>query len=66
MDKFHKPKTNKDKTRGKETFISTLGSEDAKRKCITLINSAKELLKPFGNKASRLILITDYIISRNK
>ena len=59
-------KTNKDKTRGKETFISTLGSKDAKKKCITLIDSAKALLKPFGNKASRLILITDYIISRNK
>ena len=59
-------KTNKDITRGKETFISTLGSKNAKKKCISLINEAKNLLKPFGTKASRLILITDYIISRNK
>ena len=59
-------KTNKDNTRGKETFISTLGSKNAKKKCISLINKAKNLLKPFGTKASRLILITDYIISRNK
>ena len=47
-------------------LISTLGSKNAKKKCISLINKAKNLLKPFGTKASRLILITDYIISRNK
>ena len=58
-------KTNKDNTRGKETFISTLGSRMQKKKCISLINKAKSV-KPFGTKASRLILITDYIISRNK
>ncbi len=59
-------KINKDTNRGKETFISTLGSADAKKKCLILIDKAKKLLQPFGNKASRLILITDYIISRNK
>ena len=59
-------KTNKDNSRGKETFISTLGRDHAKKKCISLINKAKNLLKPFGTKASILILITDYIIYRNK
>ena len=65
-EKYIGKKTNKDNTRGKETFISTLGSKNAKKKCISLINKAKNLLKPFGTKASRLILITDYIISRKK
>ncbi len=59
-------KTNKDISRGKETFITFLGKENAEKKSLQLIGKAKDLLKPFGKKAFRLTEITDYIISRNK
>ena len=59
-------KTRKDQLRGKETFISLLGKENAKRKSKELISNAKEILAIFGNKSRRLIQITDYIISRDR
>ncbi len=59
-------KTRKDSVRGKETFISLLGKEKAKQKSTELISNAKKILQPFGKKATKLIEITEYIISRNK
>ena len=58
-------KTNKDISRGKETFITFL-EKKMQKKSLQLIGKAKDLLKPFGKKAFRLTEITDYIISRNK
>ena len=59
-------KTRKDILRGKETFISVLGKENAKDKSIELISKAKEILDIFGKKSKRLNEITDYIISRDR
>ncbi len=59
-------KTRKDILRGKETFISLLGKENAKDKSIELISKAKKILDIFGKKSQRLNEITDYIISRDR
>ena len=59
-------KTKKDSSRGKGTLISFYGKENARKKSQELINNSKNILKPFGSKADRLIQLTNYVISRNK
>ena len=58
-------KTKKDFSRGKETLISYLGKEDAKKKSEDLINDSKEILKFYGKRANRIIDLTNFVISRN-
>ena len=58
-------KTKKDFSRGKETLISYLGKEDAKKKSEDLINDSKQILKFYGKRANRIIGLTDFVISRN-
>ncbi len=58
-------KTKKDSTRGKETLISYLGKEDAKKKSEDLINDSKQILKFYGKRANRIIDLTNFVISRN-
>ena len=58
-------KTKKDLTRGKETLISYLGKEDAKKKSEDLINDSKKILKFYGKRANRIIDLTNFVISRN-
>ncbi len=59
-------KTKKDLGRGKETLISLLGKNNAKKKSEDLIFDAIKLLKPYGKKAEKLIDLTNFIISRKK
>jgi len=59
-------KTKKDSDRGKETLISLLGKDNAKKKSEDLIFKAIKLLERYGEKAKKLIELTDFIISRNK
>jgi len=59
-------KTNKDLNRGKQTLISLLGIDEAKKKSKELIDEAIDFLKPFGKDADRLKNLTYFIISRNK
>ena len=59
-------KTKKDSDRGKETLISLLGKDNAKKKSEDLIFNAIKLLEPYGKKAKKLIELTNFIISRNK
>ena len=59
-------KTKKDQGRGKETLISLLGKENAKKKSENLIFDAIALLEPYGERAKQLIQLTNFIISRNK
>ncbi|MBS91640.1 MAG: farnesyl-diphosphate synthase [Rickettsiales bacterium] len=59
-------KTKKDLGRGKETLISLMGKENAKKKSKDLIVDAIKLLETFGEKAEKLIELTNFIISRNK
>ena len=58
-------KTKKDLSRGKETLISFLGKEDAKKKSQDLINRSKKILKSYGKKANKIIDLTNFVISRN-
>jgi len=58
-------KTKKDFSRGKETLISYLGKEDAKKKSEDLINDSKQILKFYGKRADRIIDLTNFVISRN-
>jgi farnesyl diphosphate synthase len=59
-------KTRKDISRGKETLITFLGKENAKKKSEDLIQESKQLLKSFGKKADKVIHLTNFVISRNK
>ena len=58
-------KTKKDFSRGKETLISFLGREVAKKKSEDLINDSKQILKFYGKRANRIIDLTNFVISRN-
>ena len=59
-------KTQKDSSLGKETLISLLGKENAKKKSKELIDESLKILKKFGKKAENLINLTQFIISRSK
>ena len=59
-------KTKKDFSRGKETLISFLGKEDAKKKSEDLINNSQKILKFYGKRANRIIDLTNFVISRKK
>tara|TARA_B100001939_G_scaffold63508_1_gene52487 strand:+ start:1675 stop:2568 length:894 start_codon:yes stop_codon:yes gene_type:complete len=59
-------KTRKDSRKGKETLISLLGKEKARKKSEELIANSLEILKKFGKDAENLIDLTNFIISRKK
>ena len=58
-------KANKDSSRGKQTLISLIGRENAKKKSELLVNNSKKILKNYGEKANRIIDLTNFVISRN-
>ena len=58
-------KTGKDFNKGKETLVSLLGKENAKKKSKDLIEESIKIIKPFGEKAKNLIDLANFIISRN-
>ena len=57
-------KTGKDFNKGKETLVSLLGKENAKKKSKDLIEESIKIIKPFGEKAKNLIDLANFIISR--
>ncbi len=59
-------KTRKDSRKGKETLISLLGKEKARKKSEELISNSLKILKKFGKDAENLIDLTNFIISRKK
>ena len=59
-------KTGKDHKQGKETLVSLLGIENAKKKSKDLIKESIKIIEPFGEKARNLIDLANFIISRNK
>ena len=59
-------KTGKDHKQGKETLVSLLGIENAKKKSKDLIEESIKIIEPFGEKAKNLIDLANFIISRNK
>ena len=64
-EKLMGKKTKKDLSRGKETLISFLGKEDAKKKSEDLIHNSKQILKSYGKRANTIIDLTNFVISRN-
>ena len=58
-------KTQKDSSLGKETLISLLGKENAKKKSRELIENSLKILEGFGKQAQNLIDLTEFIISRS-
>ncbi len=59
-------KTGKDFKQGKETLVSLLGKENAKKKSKDLIEESIKIIEPFGEKAKNLIDLAKFVISRNK
>ncbi len=54
----------KDADRGKATFVSLLGIDEAKRRANTLISEACDALSSFGDKAGRLQDVARFVIAR--
>ena len=59
-------KTNKDKIKGKFSFVDLYGEQKAKTIAMTYISEAKDILSSYGRKAIYLNLLTDYIVDRKK
>ena len=55
----------KDEGQGKETFVSLLGEERARRQAEMLVDQAIEHLHSFGASADLLAAITHFAVSRN-
>jgi farnesyl diphosphate synthase len=58
--------TQKDKDKGKATFVDLLGLDKAKAEANTLVDEAVSVLTPFGDKAGMLTATARYIIDRRK
>lgn len=56
----------KDAAQGKLTFVQLYGINKAKQIAAELIDEAKQSLQIFGNKASDLIDLADFILSRHQ
>lgn len=54
----------KDSKMNKATFPAVYGLEKSKQKAEKLIEEAKSLLKPYGEKAESLRLLSDFILTR--
>ena len=59
-------KTQKDSSKGKETLISLMGKEKARKSPEELIANSLKILKKFGKDAENLINLTNFIISRKQ
>lgn len=58
--------TQKDRGRGKATFVDLLGLEPAKREAAQLVAQAKTALAAYGSAAETLRAAADFIITRQK
>ena len=58
-------KINKDSERGKQTFITIMGVEKAKKNAKDLIDEALEIISSYGKVSDQLVKITKHIISRS-
>jgi farnesyl diphosphate synthase len=58
--------TQKDKGRGKATFVDLLGMDGAEARASELVGEAKEALMQFGPRALRLIATADFIVLRKR
>ena len=56
----------KDRAKGKKTFVDVMGLANAKAEAAGLVAQAKADLSPYGAKAELLRQAADFIISRPK
>ncbi|HPR17796.1 MAG TPA: polyprenyl synthetase family protein [Candidatus Cloacimonadota bacterium] len=54
----------KDKEANKATFPAVYGLEESKKMAEKLIDEAKALLKPYGDKAEVLLMLCDFVLTR--
>ena len=59
-------KTNKDKIKGKFSFIDLYGEQKAKTIAMNYIIEAKDILSSYGRRGIYLNFLTDYILDRKK
>ena len=57
---------NKDKIKGKFSFIDLYGEQKAKTIAMNHISEAKDILSSYGRKGIYLSFLTDYILDRKK
>jgi geranylgeranyl diphosphate synthase type II len=55
----------KDEKTRKATFPSLLGMEESRRRANELVDSAKQELAPFGDRAKPLLAMADYVCMRS-
>ncbi len=58
--------TQKDKTKGKATFVDFFGLDGAKRQAASLVDEAKRALSRYGAEGDNLRAAADFIITRQK
>lgn len=56
----------KDLDANKPTYVKLLGLEGAKQEAQRLLNEARDALVAFGGSADKLILLADYIVTRDR
>ena len=59
-------KINKDKVKGKYSFIDLYGEEKAKKIASSHVSQAKDIISSYGQKSNYLNFLTDYILDRKK
>lgn len=57
---------NKDADAGKATFVSLLGLDAAKIRAKSLVEQASDMLSPYGEGASALRQVAQYVVSRDR
>lgn len=58
--------TQKDRAKGKKTFVDFMGLNGAKEEASRLVTNAKQALQPYGAKAKTLRQAADFITERQK
>ena len=56
----------KDARRGKATFVSLLGADEARARADALVEAANAALAPYGARGARLAAIARYVMSRDR
>ena len=59
-------KINKDKVKGKYSFIDLYGEEKAKKIASSYVSQAKDIISSYGQKSYYLNFLADYILDRKK
>ena len=56
----------KDLIADKTTYPKLLGMDESKKRAFDLVDKAKQAIKPWGSETKYLILLADFITSRDR